>query len=150
MTDGVLTGSLRAVERDGRWSLIGSGPGGVEVVNDYLGYLADRGYSPRTVRAYAFDLLAFARWLVEAGLAVDEVSTEVLLRFLAFCRATSLPGRPGGNVYSMRDGRSVGHAATMSTRRLASFSGLFSYRGMRDGAATPMPRAPAARRASAG
>ena len=108
MTDEVLTGSLRAVERDGRWSLVGSGPGGVEVVNDYLGYLADRGYSPRTVRAYAFDLLAFARWLVDEGLAVDEVSTEVLLRFLAFCRATSPAGRPGGNVYSIRDGRNVG------------------------------------------
>ena len=150
MADEVLTGSLRAVERDGRWSLVGSGPGGVEVVNDYLGYLADRGYSPRTVRAYAFDLLAFARWLVEAGLAVDEVSTEVLLRFLAFCRATSLPGRPGGNVYSIRDGRNVGYAATTINRRLAAISGLFSYRGMRDGAANPVPRGPAARRAAAG
>lgn len=63
--------SLCAVERAGRWSLVGLGPGGVEVVNDYLSYLADRGYSPRTVRAYAFDLLAFARWLVDEGLAVD-------------------------------------------------------------------------------
>lgn len=150
MTDEVLTGSLCAVERDGRWSLVGSGPGGVEVVNDYLGYLADRGYSPRTVRAYAFDLLAFARWLVDEGLAVDEVSTEVLLRFLAFCRATSPAGRPGGNVYSIRDGRNVGYAATTINRRLAAISGLFSYRGMRDGAASPVPRGPAARRAAAG
>src|SRR5262245_18257963 len=120
MTDEVLTGSLRAVECDGRWSLLGSGPGGVEVVNDYLGYLADRGYSPRTVRADAFNLLAFARWLGDEQLAVDEVGTEVLLRFLAFCRSTSLPGRPGGNVYSIRDGRYVGYAATTINRRLAA------------------------------
>ena len=150
MTDEVLTGSLCAVERDGRWSLVGSGPGGVEVVNDYLGYLADRGYSPRTVRAYAFDLLAFARWLVDEGLAVDEVSTEVLLRFLAFCRATSPAGRPGGNVYSIRDGRNVGYAATTINRRLAAISGLFSSRGLAAGGAAPGPGGPAARRPAAG
>jgi site-specific recombinase XerD len=150
MTEEPRTESLRAVEVDGRWSLVGSGPGGVEVVNDYLGYLADRGYSPRTVRAYAFDLLAFTRWLVDERLAVDEVTTEVLLRFLAFCRAASLPGRPGGNVYSIRDGRNVGYAATTINRRLAAISGLFSYRGMRDGSATPVPRGSAARRAAVG
>jgi hypothetical protein len=66
----------------------------------HLGYLADRGYSPRTgtVRAYAFNLLAFARWLVTEQQAVDGVTTEVLLRFLAFCRTTSTPGRPGASV----------------------------------------------------
>jgi len=155
MTEEQRTESLRAVERDGRWSLVGLGlagveRAGVEVVNDYLGYLADRGYSPRTVRAYAFDLLAFARWLGDERLAVDEVTTEVLLRFLAFCRATSPPGRPGGNVYSIRDGRNVGYAATTINRRLAAISGLFSYRGMRDGSASPVPRGPAARRAAVG
>jgi len=31
-----------------------------ELCNDYLAYLADRRYSPATVRAYAFDLLHFA------------------------------------------------------------------------------------------
>lgn len=51
---------LRAVERDGRWRLSSGGESAdVAVMNDCLGYLADRGYSPRTVRGYAFDLLAF-------------------------------------------------------------------------------------------
>jgi site-specific recombinase XerD len=150
MTEEQTVESLRAVERAGRWSLVGPGPGGVDVVNDYLGYLADRGYSPRTVRSYAFDLLAFARWLIVEGLAVDEVTTEVLLRFLAFCRSASTPGRPGGNVYSIRDGRNVGYAATTINRRLAAISGLFSHRQMRDGStANPLPQG-SARRATAG
>jgi hypothetical protein len=66
---------------------------------------------------------------------IDEVTTEVLLRFLAFCRATSTPGRPGGNVYSIRDGRNSGYAAAAINRRLAAICGLFSYRQMRDGSA---------------
>lgn len=150
MTEELRGESLRAVGREGRWSLVGPGPGGVELVNDYLGYLVDRGYSPRTVRAYAFDLLAFARWLVEEELTVGEVSTEVLLRFLAFCRAAPTRGRPGGNVYSIRDGRNVGYAAKTINRRLAAISGLFSYRGMREGALSPVPQGQVARRAAAG
>ncbi|HUH71040.1 MAG TPA: site-specific integrase, partial [Mycobacterium sp.] len=141
--------SLRAVERAKRWSLVGPGPAGMDVVNDYLGYLADRGYSPRTARAYAFDLLAFARWLVGEGLAVDAVTTDVLLRFLAFCRSAPTAGRPGGNVYSIRDGRNSGYAATTINRRLAAISGLFCYRQMRDGsAANPVPHGGPARRAT--
>jgi len=79
MTAGQVGESVRAIDSGGRWSLEGSAPGGVEVVNDYLGYLSDRGYSPRTVRAYAFDLLAFVRWLASEGLAVQEVTTEGII-----------------------------------------------------------------------
>ena len=57
--------SIRAAEvRAGRWELTGAGE--LSLFNDFLGYVADRGYSPRTVRAYAFDLLHFARWLAAA------------------------------------------------------------------------------------
>jgi Phage integrase, N-terminal SAM-like domain len=35
----------------------------IEAVNEFLRYLVDRNYSRRTVRAYAFDLLHFLRWL---------------------------------------------------------------------------------------
>ncbi len=72
MTDGAR---LR-LERDGeRWQLVGSGAGGVGLVNDYLGYLADRNYSPRTGRAYGYDLLAFCRWLLERDVTLDAVTT---------------------------------------------------------------------------
>jgi hypothetical protein len=58
--------------------------------------LADRGYSPQTVRAYAFDLLAFARWLAAERLALGEASADVVLRYLAYCRRALLPGSAAG------------------------------------------------------
>jgi integrase/recombinase XerD len=134
-------GGLRVEERDGGWVLDGPAAAGFGLVNEYLGYLVDRRYSPRTVRAYAFDLLAFCRWLVGEDLALTGVGTEVLLRFLAFCRTATYPGRRGGNVYSITDGRSVGYAAATVNRRLVAVSGLFEFAVMRDGSvANPVPR----------
>jgi hypothetical protein len=77
------------------WVLSGPGAEGFGVLNDYLGYLADRLYSPRTIRAYAFDLLHFVRWLLVECLRLEQVTTEVLLGYLAACRVQTLPGRPG-------------------------------------------------------
>ena len=68
------------------------------LVNDYLSYLSDRNYSPQTVRVYGFSLLAFCRWLMIENIALDTVSTDVLLQYLAACRQTTVPGRPGPNV----------------------------------------------------
>jgi hypothetical protein len=51
------------------------------------------------------------------------------------CRRALLPGRAGGNVYSIRDGRNVGYAPATINRRLAAVSGLFGYGAMRDPAA---------------
>jgi hypothetical protein len=66
---------LRVQACAGGWVLVGEGAGEVELVNDFLGYLGDRNYSPRTVRAYAFDLLHFARWLSAEGLGLDVVDS---------------------------------------------------------------------------
>lgn len=141
-----MAGGLRVQERDGRWAIAEDGAGALALANEFLGYLAGRNYSPRTVRGYAFDLLHFARWLDREGLRLEEVTTEVLLLYLAACRSASLPGRPGGNVYSIRDGRNAGYAPATINRRLAAVSGLFAFRVMRDPTApNPMPRGREAR-----
>ncbi len=140
---------LRAELRDGRWQLAGAADG--DLINDYLNYLADRGFSAHTVRACAFDLLAFARWLDGEQLPLAAVTTDVLLRFLAFCRSALLPGQLGGNVIQLRSGRGTGYAPATVNRRLAAVSGLFSFWAVRDPAApSPVPRGAAARRAAAG
>ena len=142
---------LTAVEGDGLWRLGGAAADRFGLVNEFLGYLADRRFSPRTCRAYAYDLLAFARWLDAEGVALADVDVDVLLRFLTACREATPRGRPGGNVYSIRDGRNTGYAPATINRRLAEISALFAFREMRDpGARNPVPRGRAGRMRAGG
>ena len=140
---------VRAAEvRAGRWELTGAV--GLVLINDYLGYVADRGYSARTVRAYAFDLLHFARWLAGEGIVVDGVDTDVLLRYLAANRSGRRDGQPA-NVIPLGRGTASGFAPATINRRLAAISGLFAFRSMRDpDAVNPVPKGPAARRTARG
>src|SRR5258705_13401858 len=80
--------------------LSGSGAEKYSLVNQYLGYLADRNYSPRTLRAYGYDLLAFCRWLESVNIDLGSVTTETVLDFMRYCRQTPIAGRPA-NVVSM-------------------------------------------------
>jgi site-specific recombinase XerD len=142
---------LTVARRAESWALEGSAAEGFSLANEYLAYLSDRRYSPRTVRAYAFDLLHFCRWLRADGTTLDAVTTDTLLRFLAACREAVLPGQHGENVVNLRSGRSNGYAPTTVNRRMAAVSGLFSFRTMRDpNAPNPVPRGAAARRAAKG
>ncbi len=59
----MASGQLSIVKHDQGWVLAGDGADRFALVNDYLAYLVDRNYSPRTVRSYANGLLAFCRWL---------------------------------------------------------------------------------------
>jgi integrase/recombinase XerD len=138
------------LEQDGEWwQLTGSEVGRVEVVNDYLRYLADRNYSPRTARAYGYDLLAFCRWLLTQDLVVEAVTTEVLLGYLRSCRDASVPGR-ASNVVSLSGARADRYAVTTINHRLAALTGLFAFRTMRDPTvANPVPKGREARRVSA-
>lgn len=121
------------------------------VVNEYLGYLADRNYSPQTVRAYGFALLAFCRWLAGEGIELSAVKTDVMLRFLAACREERVAGRPGPNVVRLDGRRADALAPATVNHRLAAVSGLFVFRSMRDpDAVNPVPRGREARRRSAG
>jgi site-specific recombinase XerD len=142
------------VARDGDgWRLVGGDVAGEAVVlaNDYLGYLADRNYSRQSVRAYAFALLAFCRWLCSEGVEPEAVTTDVLLRYLAACRRASVGGRPGPNVVRMDGARADSLSPATINLRLAAISGLFAFRCMRDpGAKNPVPKGREARRLTAG
>jgi site-specific recombinase XerD len=147
----MATSPLRLDRRGPGFVLTGRGAERFKLIDDYLDYLADRAYSAHTIEAYAFDLLSFARWLESEQLALEAVTTDSLVRYLAACRLAPVRGRPGGNVYSIRDGRSTGFAPSTINRRLAAISGLFSYRQMLDpGATNPVPRGKEARRATSG
>ena len=123
------TTPLKVVARDDGWVLAGADTEDVRLVNDYLGYLRDRHYAPGTRRSYAFDLLAFCRWLLQDDRALEAVDTAALLCFLASCQ---------------------GLAPATVNRRLAAVSSLFCFRAMRDPTLpSPMPRGPAAHRVSA-
>ena len=89
----------------------------VEVIAGYLGYVATRGFSRHTVRAYAYDMLAFWRWLEETGKDARQVTTEDLLRYIEWEKRRENPQRPGRNVYRLEDGRAGGVAIATITRR---------------------------------
>jgi integrase/recombinase XerD len=142
---------LRLEQRDDGWVLAGSDAGGFALVNEYLGYLADRNYSPRTVRAYGFDLLAFCRWLAAEDMRLTNVTTEALLRFLAFCRQARIAGRPGPNVVGMSGRPLDQYAVATINHRLIAVTGLFAFRAMRDpGLPNPVPKGRETRRVTAG
>ena len=135
--DGVL------LERDGLWWRLrcDSDPALVMQANAYLGYLADRNYSPQTVRSYGYGLLAFHRWLRRAGLSVDGVVTDDVLGFLSACRQERIPGRPGPNVVDLA-GRPVDRLAPASVNlRLAAVAGMYEFVVMRDPTlSSPIPK----------
>jgi site-specific recombinase XerD len=137
---------LTLEERDGSWGLAGSAAPGFVLVDEYLAHLVDRNYSPKTVRAYGYDLMAFCRWLAGEGLTLPETSTDVLLRYLRACREATVPGRPGPNVVGLSGRRIDQYAASTINRRLAAISGLFAFVGMRDPQArNPVPKGREAR-----
>lgn len=134
---------------DVAWVLSGAGCGKYALVNEYLGYLADRNYSPRTLRAYGYDLLAFCRWLDSVDVELSSVTTETVLDFMRHCRQTPIAGRPT-NVVSMTGTRLDRYSSTTINHRLAALTGLFTFRELGDpGLRTPIPSGREARRVSA-
>lgn len=123
------------------WRLEGVDPALLVEANTYLEYLADRNYSPRTIRTYGYGLQAFCRWLGCVGLTVSPVGTEDVLAFLAACRQETVRGRPGPNVVDMRGRRTDRLAPSTVNLRLAAVSGLFEFLVMRDPSmASPIPK----------
>ncbi|MDZ7577955.1 MAG: tyrosine-type recombinase/integrase, partial [Candidatus Nanopelagicales bacterium] len=137
---------LRLAGCEGGWAVAGPAASRFALVDEYLAYLIDRNYSPKTVRSYGFDLLAFCRWLADEELALTAVTTDVLLGYLRACREARVPGRPGPNVVQLSGRRMDQYAATTINRRLAAISGLFAFAAMRDPELTnPVPKGREAR-----
>lgn len=124
--------TIRLQRTEDSWRLDGPDIGLLVEANDYLGYLSDRAFSPRTIRTYGYGLLAFCRWLDGAGLTVSAVGTEDLLGFLSACRRETVAGRGGPNVIDLR-GRRIDRLAPASVNlRLAAVVGLYDFLVMRD------------------
>ena len=134
------------------WVLAGNRVDRFALANDYLSYLVDRNYSPRTIRTYGFGLLAFCRWLSDEDIGLSAVTTDVLLRFLAACRTEGVAGRPAGSNVVRLDGRRADSLSPATINlRLAAVSGLFGFWSMRDpDVSNPVPKGPEARRLSPG
>jgi len=131
------------------WVLSGPRASKYVLVNDYLGYLADRNYSPRTLRAYGYDLLAFCRWLDIVDVDLASVTTDTVLEFMRYCRQTTIAGRPA-NVVSMTGKRLDRYASTTINHRLAALTGLFTFRTLSEpDLGNPIPTGREARRVSA-
>ena len=111
----------------------------IEVGNRFLDHLVVRGFSPATVRAYAFDLANFAGFLVARSLDLAAVVATDLFDYLDW-----QVGRPAGGAKVVALRRRVA-PATMN-RRIAAVRGLFEHLVM-TGVRADNP-VPAARRAS--
>src|SRR5664279_3486277 len=72
---------LKVICSSGSHRLAGGGPID-ELANAYLSHLVSRGFSPGTVRGYAFDLLNFGRFLSERRATVTDVVATDLFDYL--------------------------------------------------------------------
>jgi len=114
----------------------------VDLVNGFLAHLGVRCFSPATVRAYAYDLLNFLRFLLSRHAALADVVPTDLFDYLDWQQ------RPvstvGAKVVRLAGRR--GAAPASMNRRIAAVRGLFGY-AVTSGVRADNP-VPAARRSS--
>jgi integrase/recombinase XerC len=111
---------VRVVRKSGGHRLDGDGPV-VVAGNRFLEQLVVRAFSPATVRAYAFDLANFDRFLADWSLELTDVEPTDVFSYLEWQTGSR---RGAGNVVALRPTRPA--AATMN-RRIAAVRGLFEY-----------------------
>ena len=96
----------------------------VELANRYLNHLESRSFSAATVRAYAYDLLNFGRFLDQRGLSVRAVQAADVFDYLDW---QARPPRTASESNVIRLAGSHKVAASTMNRRIAAVRGLFSY-----------------------
>lgn len=95
----------------------------VELVNEFLAHLGARRFSPATVRAYAYDLLNFLRFLVSRDAGLHDVVPTDLFDYLDWQQRAG--STAGARVVRLADHR--GAAPASMNRRIAAVRGLFEY-----------------------
>jgi site-specific recombinase XerD len=102
--------------------LEGCGPDG-ELVNRFLAHLGSRAFSSATVRAYAYDLLNFLRFLAGRDARLADVVATDLFDYLDWQQRAA--GTAGRTVVRLGAGR--GAAPATMNRRIAAVRGLFEF-----------------------
>jgi site-specific recombinase XerD len=132
------SGTAAAVERrDGSHRLAGSWAG-VDAANAFLSHLESRAFSPATVRAYAFDLVNFARFLDERGIDVAGVVPTDVFDWIDWQSVRRVSRE---KVMSLTAGR--GSAPASVNRRAAAVRAFFEHQvlsGAREDNPVPAPR----------
>ncbi len=118
----VRSTGVRVVCTDDGHRLDGESPITV-IANLFLGHLGSRAFSSSTVRAYAFDLLNFARFLAERSAVVGDVVATDLFDYLDWQAKPTL--ERGAKVVRLADRR--GAAPATMNRRIAAVRGMFEY-----------------------
>lgn len=114
----------------------------VALANRFLDHLTTRAFSAATIRAYAYDLLNFGRFLAERGLRLGDVVPTDLFDYLEWQAETR--STAGAKVVRLSERR--GAAPATMNRRVAAVRALFEY-ALQTGVRSDNP-VPAARRAS--
>lgn len=114
----------------------------LELANAFLAHLGARCFSPATVRAYAYDLLNFLRFLSQRVATLAEVVPTDLFDYLTWQQRPAVTaGQPVVRLSARR-----GAAPATMNRRIAAVRGLFEH-AVISGLRTQNP-VPAARRSS--
>ena len=95
----------------------------IELANKFLKHLVVRCFSPATVRAYAYDLLNFLRFLSGRRATLADVVPTDLFDYLDWQQQP--PATAGVRVVRLADRR--GAAPASVNRRVAAVRGLFEY-----------------------
>ncbi len=110
-----------------------------DVANRFLDHLLGRAFAAATVRAYAYDVLCFARFCQQRGLRLAEVVPVDLFDWVSWQTTGSRPR--SGSVVAMV--RHAGAAPASVNRRVAAVRALFEYQvmcGDRPDNPVPAPR----------
>jgi integrase/recombinase XerC len=125
-----------SVEGEARLS---GGWSGVEQANAFLQHLGSRGFSPATVRAYAFDLTNFGRFLTERRLELEGVEPVDVFGWVDW-QGVRAADAAGSKV--VRFARTGAAPATVN-RRVAAVRAFFEFlvmTGAREASPVPAPR----------